>query len=423
MGSNKTALFVMPRSSRDWKGAEGLWITTAGWAAAAKRRFGEAYVLTTDRAARPEEVVKYPLPSPDSDGNSIIKRVAGFFPKTVVNLVNDILLWKRSKGKNHYSYSIPGTQNEISLVWEQHDIFPGPGYNLAKKYNAPYVVYVHAPSVWEAKKWGVKRPFWGELLQHLEARAIKKADFVACVSELVSEKVQEMGISKEKIMISPMAIDPFLYLNIDTADIVEEEGLNDKFVVGWTGSFRSFHGVDLVVEAFKKFHNNVKNSHLLLVGDGLEKEKMKELVIRLDLENFVSFPGRMSFRRMTKYVNTFDLAVLSASKVSDFHYSPMKLREYLKAGKATLAPKAGEIPNIFTDHVHLRLYKAGNVDEMAEIMLELYHSASKREEMGREGRRFILEHGTWDVELAKLMFKIGKFEDYSGNSTTAVERG
>ncbi len=51
----------MPRSSRDWVGAEALWITAAGWSAAAQRRFGKAWVMTTDRIAAPEEVIHYPL--------------------------------------------------------------------------------------------------------------------------------------------------------------------------------------------------------------------------------------------------------------------------------------------------------------------------------------------------------------------------
>ena len=408
MDKDRTALFVMPRSSRDWKGAEGLWITTAGWAAAAQRRFGKAYVLTTDHVAKPEEVVKYPLEKAEVNQKSTLKKISRFFPNVIVNLVNDVLLWKSNKSKLNFKYKIPVVKDEVALVWEQHDIFPGIGYKLAKRYTVPYVVYVHAPAIWEAKKWGVKRPIWGNLLERMEARAIKRADFVACVSDSVSVKLEEMGIPQEKILVSPMAMDPYLYTDIDTSDIIEKEGLKDKFVVGWTGSFRSFHGVDLLVEAFGDFHKMAPDSHLLLVGDGLEIDKTKALVKKLGLEKSVSFPGRMSFRRMTEYINTFHLAVLSASKASEFHYSPMKLREYLKAGKATLAPRTGEIPKIFTDGIQLRLYDVEKIDDMTVIMLELYKTQSTREDLGRDGKKFILQHGTWDVELGKLMTKVEK---------------
>lgn len=408
MENNETALFVMPRSSRDWKGAEGLWITTAGWAAAGQRMFGNSYVLTTDRVAEPEEVVKYPLTGSGPTTNSLLKRISKFFPKVAVSLVNDILLWKTSQKKDRYNYEIPGTENGVRLVWEQHDFFPGNGYELSKKYNAPFVIYVHAPQVWEAKKWGVNRPGWGRILEKMETKSLKRADYVACVSSQVADKLQEMGIPRDKILVSPMAVDAHLYSNLDSEDIKLEYDLKGKLVIGWTGSFRSFHGVDILVKIFKKVHQEIPNSHLLLVGDGEEMEEIKALVHELNLENAVSFPGRMSFLRMTKFVNTFDIAILSARKASEFHYSPMKLREYLKAGKATLAPNAGEIPQMFKDDVHLKLYEVGDIDGTAKKLINLYNDREKREYLGQQGREFILKNGTWDVELKKLMERLDK---------------
>ena len=408
MKNKGVALFVMPRSSRDWKGAEGLWITTAGWAAAAKRKFDNAYVLTTDRIASPDEAVKYPI-TEDKAGTAKppVKKLSSFVPNTIINLMKDFLLWKSSKNKQSFNYVIPDVENGVSLVWEQHDLFPGNGYEMAKKYNAPFAIYVHAPQVWESQKWGVKRPIWGKMLEKMEAKSLQRADHIACVSQQVADKLEEMGIPKEKILVSPMAMDPYLYTDLNVEDIQQEYKLKEKFVIGWTGSFRSFHGVDLLVKAFKKVHDKIPNAHLLLVGDGKQIEEIQELTRDLGLADAVSFPGRMSFERMTKFVNTFDLAVLSASKSSDFHYSPMKLREYLKAGKPTLAPRAGEIPNIFTDDVHLKLYSVGDVEETAQHIIDLYNNPEKRKDLGEKGKEFIVKNGTWDVELEKLMSKIG----------------
>ncbi|MFD2514258.1 glycosyltransferase [Pontibacter locisalis] len=404
--NKSVAYFIMPRSSSDWKGAEGLWITTAGWAAAGERRFGEAYVLTTDRAAKPAEVVKYPIVREGGSHRSFFKRLTKFFPQAFITLVNDILLWRTSKEDKNYEFSYPGDGKRVALVWEQHDFFPGNGYRLAKRNNAPFVIYVHAPQVWEAKKWGVKRPIWGKLLEKMESRSLRRADAVACVSSLVAEKLESMGVEKEKIVVSPMAVDPFLYLKLDTTDIEEEYNLKDKFVIGWTGSFRSFHGLERLVETFQKVHQKLEKAHLFLVGDGEELSKIKNMVKELGLENAVSFPGRMSFERMTKFVHVFDVAILSARSASDFHYSPLKLREYLKAGKATLAPNAGEVPQMFKNDVHLKLYQLDDVEGTANILLNLSKDPDERDKLGKEGRKYILENGTWDVELKKVMEKL-----------------
>ncbi|PAM94769.1 hypothetical protein B4N84_10920, partial [Flavobacterium sp. IR1] len=134
----------------------------------------------------------------------------------------DFLLWKSSKNKQSYNYEIPDVENGVSLVWEQHDLFPGKGYEMAKKYNAPFAIYVHAPQVWESQKWGVKRPIWGKILERMEAKSLQRADHIACVSQQVADKLEEMGIPKEKILVSPMAMDPYLYTDLNVEDIQQE---------------------------------------------------------------------------------------------------------------------------------------------------------------------------------------------------------
>src|SRR5690606_33606629 len=106
-------------------------------------------------------------------------------------------------------YRLPA--EHVAFVWEQHDLFPGIGYLLARRFGVPFIMYVHAPQVWESAKWGVRRPGWGWLLERLEARSIKRADVVACVSSEVRDKLVEMGVPTEKVIVSPMAVDLSLF--------------------------------------------------------------------------------------------------------------------------------------------------------------------------------------------------------------------
>src|SRR5262245_30454034 len=138
-----TALIVMPRSSRAWRGSEALWITAAGWASAAARRFGKAWVITPDRIAEPSEVSGYPL------GDSSVSRSlnSNWMPEIGRQIAKDLVLWWNGNwkiGEDPARWS----GEDISFVWEQHDIFPGPGRYLARKYGLPVVVFVHAPIIW-----------------------------------------------------------------------------------------------------------------------------------------------------------------------------------------------------------------------------------------------------------------------------------
>ena len=98
-----------------------------------------------------------------------------------------------------------------------------------------------------------------------------------------------------------------------------------------------------------------------------------------------------------------DVAIVTARAGQGFHYSPLKLREYLAAGVAVVAPRTGEIPATVTDRVTARLYAPGNAAALADALRELHDDAAERARIARAGRRYALEHCTWDAQLTALM--------------------
>lgn len=404
---DKTAIFIMPRASSAWRGAEALWITAAGLSMAAKKKLGNAVVLTNDRIAEPHEVLNYPLRSGSPNGPgpgkpSYMSRLPNFFKI----FIKDLLLWTKNKSK--YKNNIDFTGASVQFIWEQHDLFAGPGKHLSRKFKVPFVKYVHAPVVWEAEKWGVHRYWWGRFLEHMEMRNLSKADLIAVVSKGVREKLVQKGIPPQKIMISPMAVDPdFFQIPPEQKGTIQlSKELRNKFVLGWTGSFRDFHGLEDVVQAFDQFQAIVPDSALVLVGDGSQRIKIEELVKKLNIEDKVFFVGKKKFLEIPVYLELFDVAVVSAKKAEDFHYSPLKLREYMAAGKAILAPSAGEIKSIFHDEYHLKLFTVGDISSLQNGMLYLFRNEERREEIAANGRREILNSGTWEGEMDRMLDRL-----------------
>lgn len=399
---SKTAIFIMPRSSWSWEGSEALWITAAGWASAAKERLGNAVVVTSDRIAKPKEVWNYPLLR--ERGNPVKRRKYGYVPSFCKTFFNDLVVWKNLRNWKILQKDFLQSEN-VAFVWEKHDLFYGPGKKLSEKLNVPLISYVHAPVVWEASKWGVKRYFWGKWLEKIEALSLRKADLVAVVSEEVKKKVMAMGISEEKILISPMAVEPSLFIdNDETAFRLKEEfQLEGKFVIGWTGSFRKFHGLDHVIKAFKRVSEEHSDTVLMLVGDGAERKEAEKLTKKLGLSEKVIFTGRLQFLEIPKYISQFDIAVVSARSAEGFHYSPLKLREYMAAGKAVLAPNAGEIPHTFKDEENVKLFNAGNIESLKEGMLFYIENKGRKQVIAENGKRMILDTGTWEKELDKAL--------------------
>ena len=402
---NKTAIFIIPRSSDGWRGNEAGWITASGWASAGEELWGNSIVTTTDGMFNPCESRLFPrndnhffIPSvtvrPKSDFRKIIPEVLITAYKDFKLKISKPAVWPIEE------MNVVG-EKEVMMIWERHDLFSGPGRKLADRYKVPLVISVEALAVWEAEKWGVKRPLWGKWLEkHVEYKSLKSADLICCVSLEVKDKVISMGIPSNKVIVSPNRVDASLFHpDIDGSEIVQMYNLKGKKVLGWTGSFRGFHAIDTIVNAFEILHRKYPDIVLMLIGDGNEFLPIKKLVWEKKLSDFVIMPGKKPITEIPKYISTFLISLVSARSSEGFHYSPLKLREYMAVGKAVIAPNAGDLPRIFKDGSDVLFYEAGNHNSLADKISFLMDNLEVRNKLVKNSRKWFEREGTWTHEL------------------------
>lgn len=405
----KSSIFVVPRSSYDWKGNEAGWITASGWASAGKKLWGEAIVATTDGVFSPEEAMLFPRAKALKQrsvkkGKNLRKWVPEFF----ITAYKD---WKLKMNKPKTwpieREAILGIRN-VMFIWERHDLFAGPGKRLAGRLKVPLVISVEALAVWEAAKWGVHRPIWGWLLEKYgEAASLKSADLISCVSEEVKQKVLSMGVDANKVIVSPNRVDSSVFHpHVDGSSVKDGFQLGNKKVIGWTGSFRKFHSLDTVLVAFKKIAEKYDSIVLMLVGDGLEFENIKRLAHELNIYEKVIFTGRQPFNKIPAFISTFDISIVSARSAEGFHYSPLKLREYLAVGNAVIAPRAGNLPSLFSHGSDLLFYQAGSAEDLSSKIEMLLNDDNLLDELKKNALCNFFKEGTWEHELKIVCKKL-----------------
>lgn len=385
-----SAVLVMPRGVAAWPTAEALWVTASGWAGAAERRFGSAWIATPGGAWSPEL-----LPRPQASARRARRSLQ--IPAVLRTLAKDVALWTW-QSRFEVPVSGPWSESRVQLVWEHHDLFNEAGGRLSEAARAPLVRYVHAPQVWEAWKWGVRRPLWGRLITALELRHLQEADVVACVSHQVREQLQRMGVDPARIVVAPMGVDTDRFsptgstkrpeLGLDAATVV----------VGWCGSFRPFHGLELLIDAFRIAARTHPELHLLLIGDGPMRASLETTARRGDVAGRVTFTGAVSHAEMPEYLRAVDIAVVSSEARGSFHYSPLKLREYAACELPVVAPTEGELAE-FGPKGFLSLHEPGSLEGLSETLSRLAGDGALRGRLGRAARDYCLEHWSWDRQL------------------------
>ena len=118
--------------------------------------------------------------------------------------------------------------------------------------------------------------------------------YMAC-SHLAGEWMygkEKMQSGKVKILNNAIDIEKFAYNYKARKKLRQELNINeDTFVLGHVGRFMYQKNHDFLIDIFKELHKRRKNSLLLLIGDGLLRQRIEKKVAYYKLQSSVKFLG------------------------------------------------------------------------------------------------------------------------------------
>jgi glycosyltransferase involved in cell wall biosynthesis len=373
--------------------APAVWITIANWADGLSARFGSAQILTAGGTVAVNDARSFGRSNPLTP--SATRRTLGAAEITARTLFGD--LRKAATALRFGAIDLPDIEGTAPFVWQHHDLFQFAGFRLARRRGVPTVLFVDAPQVWEAERWGVRRPVWGRMLERIgEVPQLRAADVVACVSDEVRDAVHALGALPESTLVTPCTAPP----NVPGSDRTATRtrlGVDDAYVIGWVGSFRAFHGLDILVEACRSLSVS-RRVVLLLVGDGTERLAIESRCHDLGVN--AVFTGGVTQDEVFAHMAAFDCGVVTASPSATFHYSPLKLKEYLAAGVPVVAPSVGEMKRVLVHETTAMLYEVSDANGLARAMEKLAANPTLGASLSAAGR-----------ELSDRAFSIGRQVD------------
>jgi glycosyltransferase involved in cell wall biosynthesis len=178
--------------------------------------------------------------------------------------------------------------------------------------------------------------------------------------------------------------------------------LDGRFVVGFVGSFKAWHGVDFLLKAFVRLYVEDGSFHLLLVGDGPMRAALEEETRRLGLQEAVTFVGSVPHEEVPQYLAVMDVAVAPYPALEDFYFSPLKLYEYMASSRAIVASRIGQVAEVVADGLTGLLYKAGDSEGFIQCIRQLRSDESLRRELGKNAR-IACSKNTWSRNAARVV--------------------
>jgi glycosyltransferase involved in cell wall biosynthesis len=289
-----------------------------------------------------------------------------------------------------------------SFIYERYSLWGTAGQRLARKHSIPLALEVNSPLTYEEEKYR-GGSFFPSLARWAERRTWRRADLLVAVSQALCNHFEKAGVKTQKVKILPNAVDTRLFRpEVDDSRLRSRLKPDGRFVVGFVGSFKAWHGVDFLLEAFNWLCGEDASYHLLLVGDGPMRAKLEEETRRLGLQGAVTLVGNVPHEEIPRYLALMDVAVAPYPALDDFYFSPLKLFEYMAGSRAVVASRIGQVAEVISDGLTGLLYEPGNKEALLGCIQRLRADETLRRELGQNAR-MACSKNTWRQNAERVV--------------------
>ncbi|MCI0731467.1 MAG: glycosyltransferase family 4 protein [Chloroflexi bacterium] len=296
----------------------------------------------------------------------------------------------------------------FDLIHERFNLLALGGAWTSRKLGIPFVLEVNADLLEQRKFKGIPERGLHRLFAIWATRmCFSAAAKIICISAGLKDHLSSRWkIEASKLTVLPCAADVEAFGSNHNAELVRRGlGLITEPVVIWVGGFYPWHDLDLLLESFVQVLQRHPNARLVLVGDGQTRPAVERKVLQNGLRHAVIMTGAIAHTRVPEMLSIADVAVVPAAPVPASRGgtgTPLKLFEYMAAGKAIVATALNQAAEVIRDGQNGLLVEAGDVKGFAEAMLTLLNDAVERARLGQNARRRAVEQYSWEQYTRRL---------------------
>lgn len=296
-------------------------------------------------------------------------RLTGIYPIRAINIVKK---WKLDIIHSHTEFGI-GTFARI----------------VAKQLNIPLVHTYH--TMWEDYMHYVTKGYFDKPSKKVaEYFTLFYCDKTA--SELIVPTKKTYNLFKEKyhvdrnihIVPTGIEIDRFFDENIDKKKLFElKKDLcisDDSFNLLFVGRLAKEKNVEYLLDVMKDLSKKYKDINLIIVGDGPDFDKYKEIVEKYGIQDQVIMTGKVAWDKIPLYYHLSDLFVTASVTETQ----GLTVIEAMASSVPPVCINDDSFTSTIVDGLNGRIFK--NKKEFKNIIIELKNDNLKLHRMKRQAR-------------------------------------
>ena len=222
------------------------------------------------------------------------------------------------------------------------------------------------------------------------------ANVVITLSDAMTTEALAAGFSAKQLRSVPNGVDAKSFQSdMHKTEIKKQLGLSDKIIVIYVGRFTSVKSLPTVLEALAHSLGSCPDLHLVLVGDGPERELLEEQVCDLGLKSHVTFTG--SQKNVKHFLNAADIFVLPSKSEGISN----ALLEAMSVGLACISTSVGGGNEVLDKGRCGLLISPDDVPAWTQALIELSKNPDLRKQLGEAAQHQIYSQYDFSVVGSK----------------------
>lgn len=224
---------------------------------------------------------------------------------------------------------------------------------------------------------------------------------------VISESLKEIAhryAPKARIIKVPVMVD----LNELANGEQDESPIQEPYIFHAGSLTHNKDGILGMVDAFgKACEKTDKPIKFIMTGkleDSLQKDIIKQLIVKYQLEDKIRFLGYVEKDVLYQYLRHCSLCIIYKYDNQQNNYCfPNKLGEYLAMSRPVIITNVGEAMNYLEEGKNAYIIPPKNTDLMAEKILDIINHPQIAEQIGKEGRQLAQKEFDCHVQAKRLI--------------------
>lgn len=239
----------------------------------------------------------------------------------------------------------------------------------------------------------------------LDALALRSFHLTVGVSDNIVSDMQRYGLPKNRIKLIENGININEFTQVKSEELLESSradmGVKNRTVITMISSLTIEKAHYVALEAFHQLitaqADRVDSEsqtqplpHLLIVGEGDQKEKIESFIDQHELHDYITLLGKRS--DVSKLLAITDIFLMTSNNEG----LPMALLEAMAAGKAVIATQVGGITKLLNEK---NVQSApgigtppGDSSEIFKALSKLHNDPALRQQLGVNAQEAIIKH-------------------------------